>query len=294
MFGLVWVQSVHEGRIYTLKLFCDKDYPDKPPTVRFHSRINMTHVNQETGLVSPSLNLAHLNLWQQKALCIGHCVSRHWTKNPTAVVWRLNLIVNVVGVVYIKDLAPIFCTASHIWMSCHYVATQAWIVWISGNEGADFASANAGWSEVFSTACTVAPLIHYGGHLGGAQERDGKSPQSQTTTAPRREHILTSTLRLTHRFNRRSHSWIQLFSGWNSIYCFSIGIVKCPWHLDVGLMCMFWLAKVQSFYISSGLSYKLGYLVLKQWFLCKSGVLRALCCHTPIGKGMCRNMSSRQ
>ncbi|KAG0623355.1 hypothetical protein M758_3G167900 [Ceratodon purpureus] len=45
--------SVHEGRIYTLKLFCDKDYPDKPPTVRFHSRINMTHVNPETGLVDP-------------------------------------------------------------------------------------------------------------------------------------------------------------------------------------------------------------------------------------------------
>lgn len=45
--------SVHEGRIYTLKLFCDKDYPDKPPTVRFHSRINMTHVNSETGLVDP-------------------------------------------------------------------------------------------------------------------------------------------------------------------------------------------------------------------------------------------------
>eukprot|EP00249_Psilotum_nudum_P005559 c18998_g1_i1 orf=1-435(-) len=37
--------SVHEGRIYQLKLFCDKDYPDKPPSVRFHSRINMTCVN---------------------------------------------------------------------------------------------------------------------------------------------------------------------------------------------------------------------------------------------------------
>ncbi|XP_024380735.1 ubiquitin-conjugating enzyme E2 variant 1C [Physcomitrium patens] len=45
--------SVHEGRIYTLKLFCDEDYPDKPPTVRFHSRINMTHVNPETGVVEP-------------------------------------------------------------------------------------------------------------------------------------------------------------------------------------------------------------------------------------------------
>ncbi|KAI8024569.1 hypothetical protein LOK49_LG03G00185 [Camellia lanceoleosa] len=28
--------SVHEGRIYQLKLFYDKDYPEKPPSVRFH------------------------------------------------------------------------------------------------------------------------------------------------------------------------------------------------------------------------------------------------------------------
>ncbi|GFP93531.1 ubiquitin-conjugating enzyme e2 variant 1c [Phtheirospermum japonicum] len=26
-------QSVHEGRIYQLKLFCDKDYLEKPPSV---------------------------------------------------------------------------------------------------------------------------------------------------------------------------------------------------------------------------------------------------------------------
>uniref|UniRef100_A0A0D9WBE1 UBC core domain-containing protein n=1 Tax=Leersia perrieri TaxID=77586 RepID=A0A0D9WBE1_9ORYZ len=45
------LNSVHEGRIYQLKLFCDKDYPDKPPTVRFHSRINMPCVNPDTGLV---------------------------------------------------------------------------------------------------------------------------------------------------------------------------------------------------------------------------------------------------
>ena len=48
----VMFQSVHEGRIYTLKLFCDKDYPEKPPTVRFHSRVNMTCVNHETGVVN--------------------------------------------------------------------------------------------------------------------------------------------------------------------------------------------------------------------------------------------------
>ncbi|CAL5430606.1 unnamed protein product [Camellia sinensis] len=47
--------TVHEGRIYQLKLFCGKEYPEKPPTVRFQTRINMTCVNQETGFVEPSV-----------------------------------------------------------------------------------------------------------------------------------------------------------------------------------------------------------------------------------------------
>ena len=44
-------QTVHEGRIYQLKLFCGKDYPDNPPSVRFQTRINMTCVNPENGVV---------------------------------------------------------------------------------------------------------------------------------------------------------------------------------------------------------------------------------------------------
>ncbi|XP_058733131.1 ubiquitin-conjugating enzyme E2 variant 1A-like [Vicia villosa] len=47
--------TVHEGRIYQLKLFCGKDYPDNPPSVRFQTRINMTCVNQESGAVEPNL-----------------------------------------------------------------------------------------------------------------------------------------------------------------------------------------------------------------------------------------------
>lgn len=47
--------TVHEGRIYQLKLFCDLDYPANPPTVRFQTRINMTCVNQGSGMVEPSL-----------------------------------------------------------------------------------------------------------------------------------------------------------------------------------------------------------------------------------------------
>lgn len=53
-------QTVHEGRIYQLKLFCDTDYPDKPPTVRFQTRINMTCVNQETGMVLTDFHACQL------------------------------------------------------------------------------------------------------------------------------------------------------------------------------------------------------------------------------------------
>ncbi|KAF8395443.1 hypothetical protein HHK36_019389 [Tetracentron sinense] len=58
-------QSVHEGRIYQLKLFCDKDYPEKPPSVRFHSRINMICVNHETGVVE-SKKFVMLANWQRE------------------------------------------------------------------------------------------------------------------------------------------------------------------------------------------------------------------------------------
>lgn len=56
--------TAHEGRIYQLKLFCDKDYPDKPPSVRFHSRINMACVNQGTGVVEPNL-FSILGKWKR-------------------------------------------------------------------------------------------------------------------------------------------------------------------------------------------------------------------------------------
>ncbi|GAY32979.1 hypothetical protein CUMW_005070 [Citrus unshiu] len=59
------VLTVHEGRIYQLKLFCDKDYPEKPPSVRFHSRINMTCVNHETGVVEPK-KFGLLANWQRE------------------------------------------------------------------------------------------------------------------------------------------------------------------------------------------------------------------------------------
>ena len=36
--------TVHENRIYSLRLFCDHSYPDRPPAVRFESKVNLTCV----------------------------------------------------------------------------------------------------------------------------------------------------------------------------------------------------------------------------------------------------------
>ncbi|KAL0760177.1 hypothetical protein Bca101_076327 [Brassica carinata] len=47
--------TAYEGKIFQLKLFCGKEYPESPPTVRFQTRINMACVNPETGVVEPSL-----------------------------------------------------------------------------------------------------------------------------------------------------------------------------------------------------------------------------------------------
>jgi ubiquitin-conjugating enzyme E2 variant len=54
--------SPHEGRIYSVHIYCDKDYPNKPPAVKFISRINLTCVNQSTGVVEPR-NFAVLQNW---------------------------------------------------------------------------------------------------------------------------------------------------------------------------------------------------------------------------------------
>ena len=57
------IQSVHENRIYSLKIHCGPDYPDAPPTVQFLSRVNLPFVSQTDGKVNPSKLpvLAHWN-----------------------------------------------------------------------------------------------------------------------------------------------------------------------------------------------------------------------------------------
>eukprot|EP00591_Stephanopyxis_turris_P002797 CAMPEP_0195524950 /NCGR_PEP_ID=MMETSP0794_2-20130614/25082_1 /TAXON_ID=515487 /ORGANISM="Stephanopyxis turris, Strain CCMP 815" /LENGTH=146 /DNA_ID=CAMNT_0040655285 /DNA_START=17 /DNA_END=457 /DNA_ORIENTATION=+ len=41
----------HDGRFYELRMHCQDKYPAVPPEVRFVSRINMTCVDQKTGLI---------------------------------------------------------------------------------------------------------------------------------------------------------------------------------------------------------------------------------------------------
>jgi len=46
--------TVHENRIYSLKIYCGDSYPDAPPQVQFLSRVNLPFVNQADGKVDPS------------------------------------------------------------------------------------------------------------------------------------------------------------------------------------------------------------------------------------------------
>ena len=47
-------QTVHENRIYNLKIECGNNYPDAPPSIQFLSRVNLPFVSQINGKVDPS------------------------------------------------------------------------------------------------------------------------------------------------------------------------------------------------------------------------------------------------
>jgi len=55
--------SVHENRIYSLKIFCGDDYPIAPPILQFVSRINLPSVNAHNGRVE-SNRLSCLANWK--------------------------------------------------------------------------------------------------------------------------------------------------------------------------------------------------------------------------------------
>lgn len=57
-------QSVHENRIYSLKIHCGPDYPDAPPDVTFLSKVNLPCVHQSNGRVDLS-KLPSIATWKR-------------------------------------------------------------------------------------------------------------------------------------------------------------------------------------------------------------------------------------
>ncbi|KAJ9516261.1 ubiquitin-conjugating enzyme/RWD-like protein [Haematococcus lacustris] len=45
--------TVHDGRIYTLRIHCGNSYPNGPPQIWFKSKVNMGCVDQRDGRVDP-------------------------------------------------------------------------------------------------------------------------------------------------------------------------------------------------------------------------------------------------
>ncbi|KAJ7155777.1 UBC-like protein [Mycena filopes] len=54
--------TVHENRIYSLKITCSESYPDAAPAVQFLSRVNLPFVNQTDGKVDAT-RLGVLAAW---------------------------------------------------------------------------------------------------------------------------------------------------------------------------------------------------------------------------------------
>ncbi|KAI0793792.1 UBC-like protein [Fomes fomentarius] len=56
--------TVHENRIYSLRITCGENYPDQPPAVQFVSRVNLPFVSQVDGKVD-QLKLPVLAHWNR-------------------------------------------------------------------------------------------------------------------------------------------------------------------------------------------------------------------------------------
>jgi ubiquitin-conjugating enzyme E2 variant len=79
-------QTVFDNRIYSLKIVCGQDYPQKPPQITFANKINIPSVNQANGKVE---NLPLLKNWKPETTIEnilvalkGEMVANKGTKQP--------------------------------------------------------------------------------------------------------------------------------------------------------------------------------------------------------------------
>lgn len=59
---MLLLQTVFDGKIYSLKIECGLKYPESPPLVRFVHKINLNGVISTSGLVSIQIPLTYIIL----------------------------------------------------------------------------------------------------------------------------------------------------------------------------------------------------------------------------------------
>lgn len=58
-------RTAFDGRIFQLRVHCGPNYPDEPPTVQFKTRVNLSCVNKDNGMIIPS-KVPVLSKWVRK------------------------------------------------------------------------------------------------------------------------------------------------------------------------------------------------------------------------------------
>jgi ubiquitin-conjugating enzyme E2 variant len=66
-----------EGRIYSLQIECGESYPDRPPTLKFRTRVALSCVSKDTGKVEPR-GLPILTNWR-RSNTIEDCLNGLYT-----------------------------------------------------------------------------------------------------------------------------------------------------------------------------------------------------------------------